>query len=240
MKKCINLIFMGILALVMSASLVNAETYYADISIEVFENGEVSITGYSNHPALQSQLTQNYTSKEKNYWLLNISPSGTFSDYVAEIRFPENAVINYLRVPNILSMAEKENHMVVTMTGTSQSFFVLAQYSINPFQQTNTEYYWISFFMIIIASGLVSYALSNRKSRKPASLPDYNPESLTIRQKQIMDLIEKHNGHISQSKLHKLTGLPKASLSRNVDALVRKGILIKEEKGMTNLISLKK
>ncbi len=65
-------------------------------------------------------------------------------------------------------------------------------------------------------------------------------DQLPERQKMIITLIrESPSGFVTQAKLEKETGFPKSSLSRNVDSLVRKGFIQKEQTGMTNTLSLK-
>jgi uncharacterized membrane protein len=55
----------------------------------------------------------------------------------------------------------------------------------------------------------------------------------------IVETIQKNKGSITQAKLEKSLEIPKSSLSRNIESLVRKNILVKESKGMTNLIMIK-
>ena len=231
----------SVFILLMSASALAAEAYYADVVIDVEDNGYVSITGYSDNPDLQSRTTQMYTTKDRDYWILNISPEGIFSEYVAEIRFPPNAAINYINVPRLISVSEESGRIVVTMTGTNQTFYIVAQYSVLPTGQADVNYYIIiSFAMLLLAALLGYYAFSRSRRRGPEPGFAYNPHAFTDRQSKIVEAIKSGGGHMTQSTLQKKTGLPKASLSRNIDALIRKGVLVKEEKGMTNLLSLKK
>ncbi len=209
--------------------------YYASVNIEIYDDGEVEISGITNHPDLQSQRTHDYTSKEKALWVLNITLDELFSDYVFEIKFPKNAVVNYLKIPNILSMEEESGSLVITSIGKNEKFHVIAQYSIN--QKENANVSFIGLFLLLIILGIVLYFFVYKKK---SSKLKYNPQALTDRQKQILDLVIKNKGSTTQSKLQKSIGIPKASLSRNIDSLVRKGILIKESKGMTNVVSLKR
>jgi uncharacterized membrane protein len=60
---------------------------------------------------------------------------------------------------------------------------------------------------------------------------------LTERQKEIVNLVSK-NKRITQKGLQDKLNMPKSSLSRNVESLVKKRILKKEQKGMSNLITI--
>jgi uncharacterized membrane protein len=70
----------------------------------------------------------------------------------------------------------------------------------------------------------------------PKAKVSYNPETLTERQNQILEILKKAGGHTTQAKLQAETKIPKASLSRNIESLVRKKIVKKERKGMTMVI----
>ena len=224
--------FTIICILMLGFPTVSAE-YYANVNIDVSDNGEVEITGLTNHPGLQSIKTQEYTSKKKSNWVLDIDLEGVFSDYIFEIKFPENAAINYLKIPDLLSMEEESGRLVVIGTGTNQKFHIIAQYNISMTKQYKGRLVIVLLTLLSLAI-ILFYLYSYIKKPKP------NFKSLTSRQKKIMDLVIKNKGSITQSKLNNLIKIPKASLSRNIDSLVRKKMLVKESKGMTNIIYIKK
>lgn len=245
MKMKINSRILAFLFIALSAlpSMASAETYYADININVMENGNAVIEGISNHPMLLPGTYPDYTSKEKTVWTLNISPSGIFSEYLVEISFPPDAEVKYLKLPSILSIREEAGSVIVTSSGSDSELFILAQYQIKSSRET-ADYFTLIAAALLTASVLLVvywlFFLRKPSGKENATNLHYNPDALTERQKQIMDIVVRNNGSITQSQLQKLTCLPKASLSRNVDGLIRKGILTKEEKGMTNLICMRK
>lgn len=63
-------------------------------------------------------------------------------------------------------------------------------------------------------------------------------ELFTERQLAILDYLASH-GVVTQAELEKKLKLPKSSLSRNVDTLARKGVIFKEQRGMSNVVGLK-
>lgn len=54
----------------------------------------------------------------------------------------------------------------------------------------------------------------------------------------ILQILLNYNGKISQARLTKESGLPKVKVFRILESLKRRGIINKEKKGKTNIISL--
>jgi uncharacterized membrane protein len=65
-------------------------------------------------------------------------------------------------------------------------------------------------------------------------------KGLNHRQKQIMQILHERNASLTQTDIQKELQIPKASISRNVRGLEQKGLIEKEQIGMSNLIRLKK
>lgn len=228
------LILLGIFSLFICLP-VFSEEYYADVTIEVDYNGEVTISGQTNHPQLLIEKTQNYTSKDGTYWTLNISISDIFSDYIFDVSFPEGTVINYLKVPSSFRIETYNGRLHLIGTGQEKPLFVVIQYR---FEEKNTEQDYqillgLIFAMVLLVI-LYYFKLNHKKSKKKKSEDKF----LTERQKQIVSYIENKKEPVAQAELQRELKFPKASLSRNIDSLVNKGILKKGRKGMTNLIYL--
>lgn len=223
------------------ANMVSAEqTYYADVGITVLNTGEIEISGLSDHPQLQVSSTQEYTSKDKAYWVLNMTFEGVFSEYLFEIHFPKDATVNYLKIPTILSMEEESGSLVITSAGSNREFHIIAQYAIQDSESSGFVLFFVGLFSFLLLLFLLYFFVFRSKYTSELEKPSYDSRTLTSRQQQILDLVFKHKGSLTQAKLQKMLDLPKASLSRNVDSLVRKGILVKERKGMSNVLFLKK
>lgn len=218
-----------ILAMLMLVPFAAAE-FYADVRIIIQDNGDIEISGISNHPALEEQISSAYTSKDGSHWLLNITLDEPFDEYVFEVTFPDDAVINYLKVPTILSMKE-DSGVIIKGAGKDRPFSIIAQYSIVPVLKSRIYWFILSGVFIIL---LVIY-IPRRVTKKSMAM-----EALTPRQKQIIDILSGNNGKISQSELQRKIDIPKASLSRNIDALIRRGAIVKEPMGMTNMLFIRK
>ncbi|MEM4755585.1 MAG: MarR family transcriptional regulator [Candidatus Woesearchaeota archaeon] len=77
------------------------------------------------------------------------------------------------------------------------------------------------------------------QERGEVATKQYHEEIFHPRQQQILEKIKKNNGKIIQAQLEKELGIPKASLSRHLSALERKGIISKKPSGMSNTIMLR-
>jgi uncharacterized membrane protein len=207
--------------------LAAAEENYGDVKISVSREGLVTISGTTDYPGLIVKNSPDFTSKKGRYWLLNITHPEIFSEYTYELSLPENTIINYIRTPNVINIKDGKG-IVISGSGRNSPFVLVVQYQIG----NAYDNLWI--YLASVAFGAIAIVLIKRyKSQKPTSVP-----VLTDRQKQIIDLVKK--GPLSQAQIERNTGMPKSSLSRNIDVLVRKGILEKHDKGMVNIISLKK
>lgn len=229
-----NILFTIFVTFVLFIPMVSSEQYYADLVISVDESGNVDISGLTNHPALQGTF-QNYTSKSGSTWTLNISPGGDFSDFLYEIILPEKAMISYIKAPGSIYI-ENSGSLVITGSGKNSELSLIVQYQIKPEKQD----WLIPSIIILFSFSLVVFFLLRKKAENASESVKINKSALTDRERQIVSILEKNKDGITQSRLQKELALPKASLSRNVKSLVRKGVVVKSEKGMTNHISLKK
>lgn len=233
MRPKLALVFLIVLLVVPVAK---AQEYYADVEIEVTESGLVTVSGITNHPSLIVKDTSDLTSKKGRHWLLNLTVDGKFTDFVYTVNFPRNTEINYIKTPYLSRIYDTGNGIAITGTGKGRQFSVVAQYSIYPFRLGEGVILIITSAIGLIIVSLSAFFLLRPRRGKPKS--DYAKYSLTERQKKILDIISKSNKPVTQAYIEKLTRLPKSSLSRNVDSLARKGIIQKQQRGMSNLLIL--
>jgi uncharacterized membrane protein len=74
-------------------------------------------------------------------------------------------------------------------------------------------------------------------------IPDKNSndfKGLNQRQKEIVKLLVDRNIPLTQTDIQKELNIPKAAVSRNIRGLELKGLIEKEQIGMSNLIRIKK
>ncbi len=206
-----------------------SSAYYADIDIRVDDRGLVSIEGETNHPTLLIDNSPELTSKDGRYWLLNISPEGVFSNAIYHLELPEDTVINYMKLPQLGRIENHKGSITITGIAQDQNLNIIVQYEIAPLG-VSWKWIYVVIGLLLIVFGLSLYFWNKNRKTIPMRL-------LTPRQRRIIKLLKK--GVKTQAELEKRTGLPKSSLSRNIDSLVRKGYVVKEQRGMTNILRLK-
>jgi uncharacterized membrane protein len=242
MKKAILLLAL----LIIITSLAFAQDYYADIKIDLSENGSAQISGTTNYPLLQQQITQDITSKNGSKWTLDLNYPDIFSEAVYEIKLPQGAEITSISVPDGYRLANSGEKISIIGTLQNKALEAKIEYILETTPATvSTLPTIIGIIVIVLVAILVVYMAlrKNKKSQKPdkakTEKPSYNKEALTERQLVIVEHLEK-KGAMTQAELKKITEYPKAALSRNLAALEKKEIIQKERKGMTMLVMLKK
>lgn len=207
-----------------------AEDYYADVEIEVDDSGLVTIEGKTNHDKLNVQGSPEYTSKKAAYWVLNITTEEIFSDYIYELRLPKNAQVNYIKTAKLSRIDHSGKYINIIGTGEDKPFTLIVQYKIGQ-DTTHTILKTIAFAIVILIS-IVGFYIFMKEEK------NYDPNTLSKRQLQILKIIEKSKKPVTQSFLEKKTKLPKSSLSRNIESLVRREIVLKEKAGMSNFLKM--
>jgi uncharacterized membrane protein len=222
------------------------ETYYADVQMAVSAGGSVDISGLSNHPGLSAGVHEDYTSKKGSYWLLNITLPGTFSDYVYTLRLPSGGTANYIKSSGRVSIGQEGESVIIEGTGKDTDFSVVIQYSI--ISQPAGIAWWVFLLPVAVALLLITaWTLAKRKRKAKAGEKKvvesveagkarYNPSLLTERQLAIVKALEAAGKPMTQRQIEQALSLPKSSVSRNISSLVRAGILIRHERGMSNAV----
>ena len=205
---------------------------YADIDSRVHSDGSVDIDGLTNYDNFINYEDTDFLNYDGKYWTLNITTEEEFSDAIYKIELPEGVVVNYIRVPDMLTIDNKHGRLTIVGTAHNQKLQIQIQYTA---EQQTTDW-WI--FLVIIAVG-ISLLVWGYLMKSPEQ-ETYAYKGLTERQKQIIGIIRKNPEGITQAEIENLTKLPKSSLSRNIDTLVRKELVHKEQSGMSNKLFLKK
>lgn len=248
-------------------NIVFSQTYYADIKINVDNTGLVKIDGTSNYDLFNNISTQEYTSKNGESWILNISVNETFSDYIYELSLPENSVINYIKTtPNVRFDTQGSKFLIIGID-SNNNFELIVQYQVkstngNSLDDNSNEYIflflYVTIFILIFLIFYLIYFFKTRKNSnnysdndsdnhtKDNTKNDINEDKsdkidysyLPERQKQILDILDKKSS-ISQKELEKLLDIPKSSVSRNINSLYVRNLINKKSIGNTNILSKK-
>jgi uncharacterized membrane protein len=244
--KGINLsfIFLILVSLVYFSSAY-AGSYYADISIDVDSSGFVMIDGITNHPDLLVKNSELYTSKKQSYWLLNITKEDVFSDFIYRLSLPKSSSINYIKSSGFISIEEDKGGLIVKGFGENESIFIIVQYQIEkPSESWSSDFDMIFitliFLIIILIILLLFFIYKEKINVKNSESTDYSFKGLNNRQKEIMNLLLDKKIPLTQTDIQKELKIPKAAVSRNIRGLELKGLIEKEQIGMSNLIRIKK
>ncbi len=237
------------LLVVVSIPSLQAVDYYADLIITVDTSGFVSINGLTNYPNLTIQNTEQYISKQQSYWLLNITKQETFSEFVYDLTLPKGSSISYIRSSGSLRIEENLGNLIIRGFGENESLSIIIQYQIEKqaesFIQENIIYFILLPSILLVTLLIIFFYLKEKKTEElpaEASKKELPGElkGLNHRQKQIIQLLLERNLPLTQTDIQKELQIPKASVSRNIHGLERKGLIEKEQIGMSNLIRLKK
>ncbi|KYK20098.1 hypothetical protein AYK24_04235 [Thermoplasmatales archaeon SG8-52-4] len=244
-SKKIFCIFIFLSCIIIYIPSLSAENFYADISIDVDSSGFVTIDGITNHPDLLIKNSEFYTTKKQSYWLFNITLDDIFSDFIYVLTLPKSSSINYIKSSGFISIENNEGNLLVKGFGENESFSIIIQYQTEKITEENIIKFDIILtgliFGIIILITILIFLILKEKSRDDRSKPKgYEFKGLNNRQREIMNLLIEKNTPMTQTEIQKELKIPKAAISRNIRGLEIKGLIEKEQIGMSNLIRLKK
>lgn len=229
--------------LIFPLSALSAEgKYYSDVEITVDSSGFVTIKGVTNHPDLLVENTERYTSKKQSYWLLNITKDEVFSSFVYVLSLPAGSSINYVKSSEF-RIETSNGNLIVTGFGENKPFSIVVQYQIQKTSETSSILNFdmiIYIFLICIIIFVVIILFFKKSKQKEASFKGYTLKGLNERQRNIMKLLIERKTPLTQTDIQKELKIPKAAVSRNIRGLEIKGLIEKEQIGMSNLIRLKK
>jgi uncharacterized membrane protein len=239
-------IFLLILILsIIYLPITSAETYYADITIDVDQYGFITIDGVTNHPNLLEKNTENYTSKKQSFWLINITKEGNFSDFVYVLTLPQSSSINYIKSSGSIRIEENQGMLIIRGFGENEPFSIQVQYQIeksaeNEFIKFDLVFFFLFLIIILLIIVLIRVFLKERVKNQEIMEEGFNLKGLNQRQKQIVKLLINKKIPLTQTDIQRELNIPKAAVSRNIRGLELKGLIEKEQIGMSNLIRLKK
>ena len=229
-----------------------AVDYYADLEITVDNAGFVNIKGNTNYPNFLIEDAEEYTSKTQNLWTLNITKNVTFTDYLFSIVLPEHAEIKSVYSSGSTLIAQQSDNLVVEGYGSNNSLSIVVQYQTQKILKTDTflgldllSLILIGIIiMLTICLFIVLFFVDKKEkqifSHKKDEQLQHVFKGLNDRQKKILHILQQSNVALTQTDIQRELQMPKASVSRNIRRLELKGIIEKEQIGMSNIIRLKK
>lgn len=217
--------------------------FYADVVIDVKASGVSYISGRTNHPVLQQQSTEAFTSKKNGRWIFNLTlpKEDVFSNYVYEIILPENSAVNYIKSQNRFRIVSRENRIAIIGAGEREPLNVVIQYQLK--SENDSSIQPLLWAMLILSSivAVVYLAKKRKKQRKTGDiLSESYASMLTERQKDILRILNEFDGPVNQKIICDKLNLPKSSVSRNINSMIRLGLIEKQRVGVSTYIILKK
>jgi uncharacterized membrane protein len=226
--------------------------FYADLEITVDNAGFVSIEGETNYEGLIVENSEKYTSKTQSIWTLNITKNETFSDFVFSIILPEHSKVSSIYSSGSTLIGEESGNLVINGYGSNKSLSIAIEYQTDKIFDTAgllgvdilSSVLIVFIIVLVICFILVFLLFDNKKkpfySPKKENIHQLELRGLNDRQKKIITLLKESNIALTQTDIQRELDMPKASVSRNIRRLELKGLIEKEQIGMSNLIRLKK
>jgi uncharacterized membrane protein len=244
-KKYKQILLCNLLILIIYLPTISAQDYYADVKIDVDSFGYVTIDGTTNYPDLLAENTEIYTSKKQSYWLLNITKDEIFTDFVYVLTLPKDSSINYIKTSGFIRIEDDQGKLIINGFGENELFSIQVQYQTRkPTEEGSIKFDPVFTFLIaviiVLIAILIGIFIKERVKIQYQKKDGYDFEGLNQRQKQIMNLLIDRKTPLTQTDIQRQLNIPKAAVSRNIRGLELKGLIEKEQIGMSNLIRLKK
>ncbi len=260
--KILN-VFLGIVFLInlLIGGMVGAQAQELSLNINVDVNGEAFVLGTSSvNPNINginfanktiSGFTQDLTVKQGEKWTFNLNLKDNYSDYDIRLKLPKNAKVTFYSGQPLIS--SEQGYLILEYSGVGE-INLDVQYTLEKVQ-TQIDWKNVVVFITLIILIIVMIILFLRTSRHKKELekkikerkkPKLKKEEklkdimkiLNERENLIVGLLKKE-GKTTHGRLQKMSGIPKASFSRHLNNLAKKGIVHKEGSGRLNLIRLK-
>lgn len=225
-----------LMILVFLLSISSVFSTNADLTFDIKENGNVNVISHLNYSYFKQEMEYNdLISKENGYWLFNFKDENKFGFVRYEIILPKNAIINFMKTDKVLKITNENDRIVLIGENQDSDIDLMIQYKTDIIE----SYREIILYLILFSAGVLIGAIIYLYSRlKKIKIFTYNPDSLTERQNQIIKLLKKKK-KLYQYEIENELNFPKASVSRNVESLLKKGLIEKHNKGVKNIIKLK-
>jgi len=229
-----------------------ASDYYADLEIVVDDSGFVTIDGITNHPDLIAENTELYTSKKQSFWLLNITKNEVFSDFIFTLTLPKNSEISYVSSSGSVIISEELGSLIVKGLGENESLSIIVQYKTKKTLEAEGifgldvfSFILLAFIIVLIILFFIVLIFMDKQKKQTFIKKTKNDEEINLRglnnrQKKIIKLLIERKRPLTQTEMQRELNIPKAAVSRNIRSLELKGLIEKEQIGISNLIRLKK
>ena len=258
--KCKNFKILGIVffMFLISSKIIFAQELSLNVNLDT--NGEALVLGSSDiNPNINgidfenrtiSGFTQDLTIKQSGKWTFNLNLKENYSNYDIRLKLPKNAKVTFYSGQPLIS--SEQGSLVLEYSGQG-NVLLQVDYTLEKIKE-QVDWKNIVVFVILIILIIVMIILFLRTNKHKKELekkikqrkkPDLKKEKLkdlkkvlNERENFIIDLLKKE-GKTTQGRLQKMSGIPKASFSRHLNNLAKKGIVHKEGSGKLNIVRLR-
>jgi uncharacterized membrane protein len=219
---------------------------------------------YENETQQLYALTHALTEKSGDRWTLSFTTTANYTTYQVVFYLPPEVSLGRISGSDQLEylVSTKNESLVVEFHGyevqTPSVWIAYQQPLATPAEETGVIAFDPGYVIIIVLLAIVSIMLSVGflmvrlggepgqvdKSRGKRKEIERTPgmarimETLTDRERAIVNALLKHNGEMTQADLRDDTKIPKSSLTGILRALKRQQIITKKAWGRTNVIKL--
>lgn len=162
MKKKFSLFILVLLLFINSVNsevLDNEERYFGDFLIEVSPMGTINIIGDSNYDSLSNVIgSEDFTYKNKDLWILNITTNENFEYYVYEIRMPKGTEIVNLNDRSRAKIFNRDK-LIILGDGKDEKVDIYVEYRIDYAQAYENTIFTIGYVIGILLSLLIVFYL---------------------------------------------------------------------------------
>ena len=215
--------------------------------ITIYDNGD-SFIDLSHNCSIVSDVelidgkiigyTEEFTSKKANVWTFNFNE--VLDDFNLKFYFPKSSSLQEIEVNGNYSISSYNERPVILVKG-SGDLSVQVSYILSRVSSPKVFNWWLILFGVIIFGVAGFIILIVRKTAKGKLNKDkINAVKLTLNENQLQlfeVLLTKKEG-MNQKNLLRMTGLPKSSVSRNLELMTQKNVILKINAGSTNYLKV--
>lgn len=243
--KLLSLLILTLLLIPFTYSL----DIYIDEEITIDNKGDAEIIGSTNLDFLKDikpinekieGSTPELTTKEGKYWIFSYNSKENVSASFIKVSLPKGAVINHIKSGLLVNIATGNDVITATFFGEDKVADIQIQYSMSDKEFLEISALpWLVILSLIALATITMVFLSNKKklSINTMKLSEIKT-TLNETQIKIIDALLEKKGQSSQTAIQYMSGIPKASLSRNVELLAQKEIIQKFYNGTSNHIKI--
>lgn len=220
---------------------------------------------YENDTNQLYALTNSLTWKNGDQWGIKFTTSGYYADYHMIFYLPGDVRLGKVNCSEGLKyfMTASNESFVIDVQGYDVGSPMTAIEYQQPLKETGGEgvgfRFGLGYLLLVIALAVLALVLAiiivkmkrEKGSREEVAKGEVKKgeievtsemarvmETLTDRERAIVNALIKHNGEMTQADLRYETGIPKSSLTGILRTLERRRIIEKKEWGRTNVIEL--